>query len=64
MNAQHGIAGRKYILWGWIMTALSLGVFLLWGAFAPLDKGAVIEGQVIVSGRKKQSRRFPTSSLS
>jgi protease secretion system membrane fusion protein len=54
MNAQHGIAGRKYILWGWIMTALSLGVFLLWGAFAPLDKGAVIEGQVIVSGRKKQ----------
>ncbi|MBE0459350.1 HlyD family type I secretion periplasmic adaptor subunit [Pseudoalteromonas prydzensis] len=54
MSEQKKIAGYKHILLGWIITALTLGTFLLWGSFAPLDKGAMIEGQVIVSGRKKQ----------
>ncbi|AOT10043.1 HlyD family type I secretion periplasmic adaptor subunit [Pseudoalteromonas luteoviolacea] len=54
MSTKQNIAGSKHIRLGWTVIALSLGIFLVWGAFAPLDKGVVVDGQVAVSGHKKQ----------
>ncbi|ESP93527.1 HlyD family type I secretion periplasmic adaptor subunit [Pseudoalteromonas luteoviolacea] len=54
MKANQEIAGSQHIRLGWITIAFSLGMFLVWGAFAPLDKGVVVEGQVVVAGHKKQ----------
>ncbi|KZN63237.1 hypothetical protein N473_17570 [Pseudoalteromonas luteoviolacea CPMOR-1] len=54
MSTKQHIAGSKHIRLGWTVIALSLGIFLVWGAFAPLDKGVVVDGQVAVSGHKKQ----------
>lgn len=53
MTEQQGYAGSRYIRIGWLCVALSLGVFLVWASLAPLDKGVVIDGSIMVSGHKK-----------
>ena len=36
-----------------VVTLASLGLFLVWGAFAPINSGAVAQGEVIPAGRTK-----------
>lgn len=44
---------KKYTRLGWLVLALGLFGFFIWAAFAPLDKGVVSAGSVIVSGNRK-----------
>lgn len=43
----------RFIRLGWIVIVIGLVSFLLWAAFAPLDKGVPATGTVIVSGNRK-----------
>ncbi|WP_261168667.1 HlyD family secretion protein, partial [Serratia entomophila] len=44
---------RKYTRMGWLVLAIGLFGSFIWAAFAPLDKGVVSAGSVIVSGNRK-----------
>lgn len=44
---------NSFIRIGWIVLLAGLGSFLLWAALAPLDKGVVSSGTVMVSGYRK-----------
>lgn len=44
---------RKYTRFGWLVIGIGLCGFLLWAAFAPLDKGVASPGSVTVSGNRK-----------
>ncbi|WP_261137227.1 HlyD family type I secretion periplasmic adaptor subunit, partial [Serratia entomophila] len=44
---------RKYTRLGWLVLAIGLLGSFIWAAFAPLDKGVVSAGSVIVSGNRK-----------
>ncbi|CAI0821386.1 HlyD family type I secretion periplasmic adaptor subunit [Serratia entomophila] len=44
---------RKFTRMGWLVLAVGLCGFFIWAAFAPLDKGVVSAGSVIVSGNRK-----------
>ena len=39
---------------GWLIMLVGFGGFLLWAAFAPLDKGVTLQGTVVISGNHKQ----------
>src|SRR6476660_7086509 len=43
----------RYSRMGWLVVLLGVGGFLLWAAFAPLDKGVPLGGTVAVSGNRK-----------
>lgn len=42
-----------FVRLGWVVLLAGLGSFLLWAAFAPLDKGVVSTGTVVVDGYRK-----------
>lgn len=42
-----------FVRFGWIVLLAGLGSFLLWAALAPLDKGVVSSGTVVVDGYRK-----------
>lgn len=42
-----------FVRLGWIVLLAGLGSFLLWAALAPLDKGVVSSGTVVVDGYRK-----------
>ncbi|HBS5870272.1 HlyD family type I secretion periplasmic adaptor subunit [Klebsiella aerogenes] len=44
---------KKYTRFGWLVIGIGLCGFLLWAAFAPLDKGVASPGSVTVSGNRK-----------
>jgi protease secretion system membrane fusion protein len=41
-----------YVRLGWLVLLVGFGAFLVWAAFAPLDKGVPVNGTVIVSGQR------------
>ncbi len=47
---------------GWVVLLAGLGSFLLWAALAPLDKGVVSTGTVVVDGYRK-AVQAPTGSV-
>jgi protease secretion system membrane fusion protein len=44
---------RKFSRVGWLIVVLGLGSFLLWGLFAPLDKGVPLQGTVAKESNRK-----------
>lgn len=42
-----------FVRFGWIVLLAGLGSFLFWAALAPLDKGVVSSGTVVVDGYRK-----------
>jgi protease secretion system membrane fusion protein len=44
---------RKFSRAGWLIVVLGLGSFLLWGLFAPLDKGVPLAGTVAKESNRK-----------
>ncbi|MDY4315968.1 HlyD family type I secretion periplasmic adaptor subunit [Pectobacterium actinidiae] len=38
---------------GWLLVLAGFGGFLLWALFAPLDKGVMVNGSVVISGNRK-----------
>jgi protease secretion system membrane fusion protein len=44
---------RKFSRAGWLIVVLGLGSFLLWGLFAPLDKGVPLQGTVAKESNRK-----------
>jgi protease secretion system membrane fusion protein len=44
---------RKFSRAGWLIVVLGLGSFLLWGLFAPLDKGVPLSGTVAKESNRK-----------
>ena len=42
-----------FVRLGWVVLLAGLGSFLLWAAPAPLDKGVVSTGTVVVDGYRK-----------
>lgn len=44
---------HRFIRLGWLILLGGLGSFLLWAIFAPLDKGVISPGTVIVDGYRK-----------
>ena len=44
---------RPFLRLGWIVLLAGLGSFLLWSAFAPLEKGVISAGTVMVDGYRK-----------
>ncbi len=42
-----------FVRLGWVVLLAGLGSFLLWAALAPLDKGVVSTGTVVVDGYRK-----------
>jgi protease secretion system membrane fusion protein len=44
---------RKHARLGWIIILLGVGGFMLWAAFAPLDKGVPVNGSVAVATNRK-----------
>ncbi|GAA3898089.1 HlyD family type I secretion periplasmic adaptor subunit [Gibbsiella dentisursi] len=53
---------RPYIRLGWMVLLGGLGTFLLWATFAPLEKGVVTAGTVMVDGYRKVIQS-PTSGV-
>ena len=48
----------RYIRFGGIFLALTLGIFSLWGAFAPLGSAVVTMGEVVVNSYRKSIQHF------
>ena len=44
---------RKHARLGWVIILLGVGGFVLWAAFAPLDKGVPVSGSVAVATNRK-----------
>lgn len=44
---------KRFLIIGWSIILLGFVVFILWAAFAPLDKGVSAKGNVTISGNKK-----------
>ncbi len=44
---------RKFSRVGWLIVVLGFGGFLLWGLFAPLDKGVPLQGTVAKESNRK-----------
>lgn len=44
---------KHYARFGWLILIVGFGGFMLWAAFAPLDKGVPASGTVIADGQRK-----------
>lgn len=53
---------NTFVRFGWIVLLAGLGSFLLWAALAPLDKGVVSSGIVMVDGYRK-AIQAPTGGM-
>ncbi len=46
--------GNNPVHFAWIVIALTLGLFLVWSIIAPLDRGVVVDGTLVVEGNRKK----------
>ncbi|KHN50978.1 HlyD family type I secretion periplasmic adaptor subunit [Pectobacterium fontis] len=44
---------QRAVRQGWLLVLAGFGGFLLWALFAPLDKGVMVNGSVVISGNRK-----------
>ncbi|MEH2920302.1 HlyD family type I secretion periplasmic adaptor subunit [Samsonia erythrinae] len=44
---------QRAVRLGWWLVLAGFGGFLLWALFAPLDKGVMVKGSVVISGNRK-----------
>lgn len=44
---------KRAVHLGWLLVLAGFGGFLLWALFAPLDKGVMVNGSVVISGNRK-----------
>ncbi len=44
---------KKTVYLGWLVVGMTFGIFIVWASFAPLDKGVVVDGNLIVAGNRK-----------
>ncbi|AYA42140.1 HlyD family type I secretion periplasmic adaptor subunit [Xenorhabdus nematophila] len=44
---------NRYLQTGWLIIGIGILGFLIWAAFAPLDKGVASSGMVVVDGNRK-----------
>lgn len=44
---------KRAVRLGWLLVLAGFGGFLLWALFAPLDKGVMVNGSVVISGNRK-----------
>ncbi|MBE5212390.1 HlyD family type I secretion periplasmic adaptor subunit [Pectobacterium sp. A535-S3-A17] len=44
---------KRAVRLGWLLVLVGFGGFLLWALFAPLDKGVMVNGSVVISGNRK-----------
>ncbi|MCU1792407.1 HlyD family type I secretion periplasmic adaptor subunit [Pectobacterium polaris] len=44
---------KRAVRLGWLLVLAGFGSFLLWALFAPLDKGVMVNGSVVISGNRK-----------
>ncbi|CAM3226025.1 Alkaline protease secretion protein aprE [Xenorhabdus nematophila ATCC 19061] len=44
---------NRYLRTGWLIIGIGILGFLIWAAFAPLDKGVASSGMVVVDGNRK-----------
>lgn len=54
---------RGYLRLGWSVATFGFLGFILWAAFAPLDKGVASSGTVIVSGNRKTVQAFSSGVI-
>jgi len=52
----------RYVKVGWAIVLVGVVGSLLWATFAPLSKGVVVEGTVVVTGNRKQIQH-PTGGI-
>jgi len=53
MTVAPAVNERPFVRLGWMVLLGGLGTFLLWATFAPLEKGVVSAGTVMVDGYRK-----------
>ncbi|QHQ21466.1 HlyD family type I secretion periplasmic adaptor subunit [Pectobacterium brasiliense] len=44
---------KRAVRLGWLLVLAGFGGFILWALFAPLDKGVMVNGSVVISGNRK-----------
>lgn len=44
---------KRAVRLGWLLVLAGFGGFVLWALFAPLDKGVMVNGSVVISGNRK-----------
>ncbi|UAY90459.1 HlyD family type I secretion periplasmic adaptor subunit [Pectobacterium polaris] len=44
---------KRAVRLGWLLVLAGFGGFLLWALFAPLDKGVMVNGSIVISGNRK-----------
>ncbi|MBN7767788.1 HlyD family type I secretion periplasmic adaptor subunit [Pectobacterium brasiliense] len=44
---------KRAVRLGWLLVLAGFGGFLLWALLAPLDKGVMVNGSVVISGNRK-----------
>ncbi|WP_340608986.1 HlyD family type I secretion periplasmic adaptor subunit [Xenorhabdus bharatensis] len=52
----------RYLRLGWLVIGIGILGFLIWAAFAPLDKGVASSGMVVVDGNRK-TVQSPTNGI-
>ncbi|MDG0801927.1 HlyD family type I secretion periplasmic adaptor subunit [Pectobacterium polaris] len=53
MNQMARSDEKRAVRLGWLLVLAGFGGFLLWALFAPLDKGVMVNGSVVISGNRK-----------
>ncbi|KHT21710.1 HlyD family type I secretion periplasmic adaptor subunit [Pectobacterium carotovorum] len=53
MNQTAQCDEKRAVRLGWLLVLAGFGGFLLWALFAPLDKGVMVNGSVVISGNRK-----------
>ncbi|QHP80945.1 HlyD family type I secretion periplasmic adaptor subunit [Pectobacterium odoriferum] len=53
MNQTARCDEKRAVRLGWLLVLAGFGGFLLWALFAPLDKGVMVNGSVVISGNRK-----------
>ncbi|AOR64784.1 HlyD family type I secretion periplasmic adaptor subunit [Pectobacterium wasabiae] len=53
MNQRAQRDEKRAVRLGWLLVLAGFGGFLLWALFAPLDKGVMVNGSVVISGNRK-----------
>jgi protease secretion system membrane fusion protein len=65
LNDESGLLpldASRYLRLGWLIIGIGILGFLIWAAFAPLDKGVVSPGTVVVDGNRK-TVQAPTNGI-